>query len=87
MDLFSTLHLGIKDGKVTVAMPPAAVLPPYMFPLVSVQYTAPVTHPKDDSEKLETVTGFAHKVKVRPQVHPLQQKLRCLLFSVLDAVS
>ena len=41
----------------------------------------------ETNSKLPTIKGFQHKVKVNPNVHPVQQKLRRLPLTVRSKVS
>lgn len=53
------------------------------LPLLSLYSTATET----DTSDTGTVSGFVHKVTVRPEIQPVQQKLRCLPFAIRDVVS
>ncbi len=68
MDLFTALHLDIRNGYIASSEGNGQV---------AVNYTEP----------LGSSAGFLHKVNVRSDVPPVQQKLRRLLFAVRDAVS
>lgn len=62
MDLFNDLQLQIRDVLVTTETPSA----------VPVQYTAAVT----ENSGTRTVSGFVHKVMVKPEIQHVQQKVR-----------
>lgn len=64
MDLFNGLQLQIRDVLVTTETPSA----------VPVQYTAAVT----ENSGTRTVSGFVHKVMMKPEIQHVQQKLHCL---------
>ncbi len=68
MDLFTALHLDIRNGSIASSEGNGQV---------AVNYTEP----------LGLAAGFVHKVNVRSDVPPVQQKLRRLPFAVRDAVS
>lgn len=51
------------------------------------EYVQKYTKLFETNEKLRSVKGFVHKVKVNSNVRPKQQKLRRLPFSVRDTVS
>ncbi|ROL53190.1 hypothetical protein DPX16_21123 [Anabarilius grahami] len=68
MDLFTALHLDIRNGSVVSSAKNGQV---------AVNFTEP----------LGLAAGFVHKVNVRSDVLPIQQKLRRLPFAVRDAVS
>lgn len=70
-DLFRALRMQVINGQVTQAL---STQSHYAVESVTV-------------EKLGCAKGFIHKVKVRPDVKPVQQKLRRLPFSVREAVS
>ena len=78
MDLFTALGLNIVNGCVT----PASVLSTYVHQTLVWQTSDP-----NVTETLGYAKGFAHRVKTRPNVVPIQQKLRRLPFAVCDAVS
>lgn len=79
MDLFNALQLQISDGKVTVTK-----TSPVTNPTVPVHYTPVKMDPTVNAESTGTVTGFVHKVKVRPDMQPVQMKLCRLPFGVRD---
>ncbi|KAL1254359.1 hypothetical protein QQF64_016588 [Cirrhinus molitorella] len=68
MDLFTALHLDIRNGSVASSADTGQI---------AANFTEP----------LGLAAGFVHKVNVRPDVPPVQQKLRRLPFAVRDAVS
>ena len=78
MDLFTALRLNIVNGCVT----PASVLS------TSVHQTSAwqTSHP-NVTGTLGYAKGFVHRMKTRPDVVPIQQKLHRLPFAVCDAVS
>ncbi|XP_024124582.1 uncharacterized protein LOC112144321 [Oryzias melastigma] len=76
LDLFNALNLFIKDGQVSAPVLSPTAPPALQHPSAFVQYTAPTTNLEvlqEISDQLGLVTGFAHKVKVRPEVRPVQQ--------------
>ncbi|KAL8221344.1 UNVERIFIED_CONTAM: hypothetical protein K2H54_066228 [Gekko kuhli] len=80
LDLFAALKLIVVDGYVMASQldvePSQGV--PFCFPSVSGDTSV---------QGIACAKGFVHKVKVRPNVVPVQQKLRRLPFAVRDAVS
>uniref|UniRef100_A0A3P9H5V6 Gypsy retrotransposon integrase-like protein 1 n=1 Tax=Oryzias latipes TaxID=8090 RepID=A0A3P9H5V6_ORYLA len=80
LDLFRALRLIIDNNAV---LPEAASSP------TVTSSTAPVDEIKTGAaaEKLGLAKGFIHKVKIREDVQPVQQKLRRLPVSVRQAVS
>ena len=78
MDLFTTLGLNIVHGCVT----PASVLSTSVH-----QTSASQTSNPNVTGTLGYAKGFVHRVKIRPDVVPIQQKIRRLPFDVRDAVS
>lgn len=76
VDLFSALQLEVIDGRVTTSTTPASPT----TPVVPVKYTFADT----GTAETGTVTSFAHKVAVRPEVQPQQQKLHRLPFALCD---
>lgn len=70
-DLFRALRMQVIDGQV---IPASSIQSNYAVESVTV-------------ETLGCTKGFTHKVKVCPDVKPVQQKLRRLPFSVREAVS
>lgn len=82
MDLFNALWLQISDGKVTVSK-----TSPVTNPSVPLHYTTVKMEPTVNAEITGTVKGFIHKVKVRPDLQPVQMKLRHQPFAVRDQVS
>ena len=78
MDLFTALGPNIVNGCVTLA----SVLSTYLHQTTAWQISNP-----DVTGTLGYAKGFVHRVKIRPDVVPLQQKLRCLPFAVHGAVS
>lgn len=68
MDLFTALHLEIRNGSIASFAEDGQT---------TVNFTEP----------LGVAAGFVHKVNVRSDVPPVQQKLRRLPFAVRDAVS
>ncbi|KAJ8337813.1 hypothetical protein SKAU_G00367790 [Synaphobranchus kaupii] len=81
MDLVTALQLHFKGGQ---------VIPETETVKVCATLCQPDTHRKQESESpiaFGCAKDFVHKVKIRPEVKPVQQKLRRLPLSVCEAVS
>ncbi|CAM5095090.1 unnamed protein product [Eretmochelys imbricata] len=76
-DLLAALNLRIVNGR--IALPQQSTL------VVHTPLSAGTQHQVE--EKLSCAYAFLHKVKMRNNVMPVQQKLWCLPFSVREAVS
>lgn len=71
MDLLTALQLDITKHSIQSPTPPSAQ----------------VQHTHTTSTDNKGVTNFIHKVKLRPEIPPVQQKLRRLPFSIRDDVT
>lgn len=84
LDLFVALHMCISGNKVVTNTSPKDPHPVKYAP------TAPSTPPLTASEahvrEVGCAKGFVHKIHLKQQTVPLQQKLRRLPFSVRQAV-
>ncbi|KAJ8335337.1 hypothetical protein SKAU_G00386790 [Synaphobranchus kaupii] len=81
MDLVTALQLHFKGGQ---------VIPETETVKVCATLCQPDTHRKQENESpiaFGCAKDFVHKVKIRPEVKPVQQKLRRLPLSVREAVS
>ncbi|CAI5683364.1 unnamed protein product [Oreochromis niloticus] len=82
MDLVTALQLHIKGGQLVLESPKVCA---------TLQQTSALpAHCKQECESPSAfgcAKDFVHKVKVRPEVKPIQQKLRRLPLSVREAVS
>ncbi|XP_041360993.1 uncharacterized protein K02A2.6-like [Gigantopelta aegis] len=83
-DIIQTLDIGIHGGSLTcfATRGNASSDEP-----TSDSVSIPDRFPQLFSDKIGKVKGFKHKIKVRSDVKPVQQKLRRLPFAVRNAVS
>ena len=78
MDVFTALGLIVVNGCVT----PASVLSTSVHQTSVWQTSNP-----NITGTIGYAKGFVHRVKIRPDVVPIQQKLRHLPFAVRDALA
>ncbi len=77
IDLFVALHMCIEGRKVVTATSPKESPTVQRAPAVS--NTTPQTAPETQVQETGCAKGFVHKIQLKPDAVPVQQKLRRLL--------
>lgn len=85
LGFFVALHMCIEGTKVVTVTGPND--PPTVQRAPTVPCTTPQNTPEIETQAIESAKRFVHKIHLKPDAVPVQQRLKRLLFSVRQAVT